>query len=245
MTYFAVRMADKPADRDHQYGHGKIENIAALAETALLFILSGVVMWELARRLIGDQSPRGGGHRRRVRRDRRLHRRRLLSCPRAHARRRRYLEPRPGGRRAAFQLGHVVVGGRPHRSRRRAARLPLRGFGRRHGGGAVRVPGWLAARPPHHRRPHRHRSRRCRRPHHRHRQEGRQRRLGRARAHPPGRRHRVRRDRRGREPHPAARPHRGDEGGHRRRGQDGAAQCRDRRQRDAARPRRRDRDGAA
>src|SRR5580658_4451300 len=54
MTYFAVRMADKPADRDHQYGHGKIENIAALAETALLFILSGVVMWESGQRLIGD-----------------------------------------------------------------------------------------------------------------------------------------------------------------------------------------------
>jgi len=53
MTYFAVRWADKPADQDHQYGHGKIENIAALAETALLFILSGVVMWESAQRLIG------------------------------------------------------------------------------------------------------------------------------------------------------------------------------------------------
>jgi len=55
MTYFAVRMAGKPADQDHQYGHGKIENIAALAETALLFILSGVVMWESARRLVGDR----------------------------------------------------------------------------------------------------------------------------------------------------------------------------------------------
>jgi cation diffusion facilitator family transporter len=54
MTYFAVRMADKPADRDHQYGHGKIENVSALAETALLFILSGVVMWESAQRLLGD-----------------------------------------------------------------------------------------------------------------------------------------------------------------------------------------------
>jgi cation diffusion facilitator family transporter len=54
MTFFAVRLADKPADFDHQYGHGKIENIAALAETALLFILSGVVMWESGQRLIGD-----------------------------------------------------------------------------------------------------------------------------------------------------------------------------------------------
>ena len=54
MTYFAVRWADMPADQDHQYGHGKIENVAALAETALLFILSGVVMWESAQRLLGD-----------------------------------------------------------------------------------------------------------------------------------------------------------------------------------------------
>src|SRR3984957_12668642 len=54
MTYFAVRFADKPADEDHQYGHGKIENVAALAETALLFALSGVVMWESGQRLIGD-----------------------------------------------------------------------------------------------------------------------------------------------------------------------------------------------
>jgi cation diffusion facilitator family transporter len=54
MTYFAVRWADKPADQDHQYGHGKIENVAALAETALLFALSGVVMWESGQRLIAD-----------------------------------------------------------------------------------------------------------------------------------------------------------------------------------------------
>jgi cation diffusion facilitator family transporter len=54
MTYFAVRWADMPADQEHQYGHGKIENVAALAETAMLFILSGVVMWESAQRLLGD-----------------------------------------------------------------------------------------------------------------------------------------------------------------------------------------------
>ena len=46
MTYFAVRIADKPADREHHYGHGKVESVAALAETALLFVLSGVVLWE-------------------------------------------------------------------------------------------------------------------------------------------------------------------------------------------------------
>ena len=55
MTYFAVRISGKPADEEHHYGHGKVESVAALAETALLFVLSGVVVWEAAHRLIGDQ----------------------------------------------------------------------------------------------------------------------------------------------------------------------------------------------
>ncbi len=54
MTYAAVRVSGKPADERHHYGHGKIESIAALAETALLFLLSGVVIWEAVRRLLGD-----------------------------------------------------------------------------------------------------------------------------------------------------------------------------------------------
>jgi cation diffusion facilitator family transporter len=44
MTYFAVRIGGKPADEEHHYGHGKIESISALAETALLFVLSAIVM---------------------------------------------------------------------------------------------------------------------------------------------------------------------------------------------------------
>jgi cation diffusion facilitator family transporter len=56
MTYFAVRVGDKPADAEHHYGHGKIESLSALAETALLFVLSGAVIWEAAKRLIGSDS---------------------------------------------------------------------------------------------------------------------------------------------------------------------------------------------
>src|SRR5271169_4374027 len=56
LTYFAVRMSDKPADKEHQYGHGKVESVTALAETALLFLLSVIVIWEAARRLIGAQA---------------------------------------------------------------------------------------------------------------------------------------------------------------------------------------------
>ncbi len=52
MTYIAVRISGKPADEKHHYGHGKVEAVSALAETALLFLLSGVVIWEAVLRLI-------------------------------------------------------------------------------------------------------------------------------------------------------------------------------------------------
>src|SRR5437763_16137546 len=53
MTYFAVRIGDKPAGEEHHYGHGKVESLSALAETALLFVLCGVVIWEAVKRLAG------------------------------------------------------------------------------------------------------------------------------------------------------------------------------------------------
>jgi cation diffusion facilitator family transporter len=57
MTYFAVRVSGRPADEEHHYGHGKVESVTALAETALLFLLSGIVIWEALQRLLG-----GHGH---------------------------------------------------------------------------------------------------------------------------------------------------------------------------------------
>jgi cation diffusion facilitator family transporter len=56
MTYFAVRVSGKPADAEHHYGHGKIESVTALAETALLFVLSALVVYEAAQRLLGERS---------------------------------------------------------------------------------------------------------------------------------------------------------------------------------------------
>ena len=56
LTYFAVRVSGKPADAEHQYGHGKVESVTALAETALLFLLSGVVIWEAVHRLGGTEA---------------------------------------------------------------------------------------------------------------------------------------------------------------------------------------------
>jgi len=43
ITLVTVRMADRPPDDDHPYGHGKYENIAALAEAVLLLLLAGGV----------------------------------------------------------------------------------------------------------------------------------------------------------------------------------------------------------
>jgi cation diffusion facilitator family transporter len=56
MTYVAVRISGKPADAKHQYGHGKVESLSALAETALLFLLSGIVVWEAIKRLVEHEA---------------------------------------------------------------------------------------------------------------------------------------------------------------------------------------------
>lgn len=60
LTWLAVRAAHKPADEEHQYGHGKVESLAALVQTAFLFLLSGAVAYEGVRRLasgVTDVSP--------------------------------------------------------------------------------------------------------------------------------------------------------------------------------------------
>ena len=49
MTWYAVRVSGKPADAEHHYGHGKVESVAALIETGLLFVLSAVVIYEAVR----------------------------------------------------------------------------------------------------------------------------------------------------------------------------------------------------
>src|SRR2546426_536958 len=41
ITFFSVRVSDLPADADHQYGHGKVENFSAFMETGLLLLLIG------------------------------------------------------------------------------------------------------------------------------------------------------------------------------------------------------------
>ena len=55
MTYIAVRISGKPADRTHLYGHGKVENLSALLETLLLFATCGWIVREALHRLFSHK----------------------------------------------------------------------------------------------------------------------------------------------------------------------------------------------
>jgi len=51
ITFFSVRVSDKPADADHQYGHGKVENFSAFLETGLLLVTCVWIVFEAVRRM--------------------------------------------------------------------------------------------------------------------------------------------------------------------------------------------------
>jgi cation diffusion facilitator family transporter len=51
ITLFAVRVSDRPADSSHTYGHGKVENLSALAETLLLLLTCVWIIKEVIHRL--------------------------------------------------------------------------------------------------------------------------------------------------------------------------------------------------
>ena len=53
ITFLSVRVSDKPADAEHQYGHGKVENFSAFLETGLLLLACIWIVWEAVRRLTG------------------------------------------------------------------------------------------------------------------------------------------------------------------------------------------------
>lgn len=55
ITYFSVRISDKPADREHHFGHGKIENLSALIETLLLLVTCIWIIYEAWNRLVSGR----------------------------------------------------------------------------------------------------------------------------------------------------------------------------------------------
>ena len=57
VTLWAVRVAGIPADRQHTYGHGKVENLSALFETLLLLGTCGWIVYEAVERLTSKEAP--------------------------------------------------------------------------------------------------------------------------------------------------------------------------------------------
>ncbi len=56
LTFFAIGVAGKPADLSHQYGHGKAEHLAALAEASFLSAASILIAFRAIERLVGSHS---------------------------------------------------------------------------------------------------------------------------------------------------------------------------------------------
>jgi len=51
VTFFAVRISDRPPDEQYRYGYGKVENLSALIETLLLLITCVWIIYEAIQRL--------------------------------------------------------------------------------------------------------------------------------------------------------------------------------------------------
>ena len=52
LTFFSVQVSDKPADEDHTYGHGKIENLSAFLEAGLMAVSCAWIIWEAMERMV-------------------------------------------------------------------------------------------------------------------------------------------------------------------------------------------------
>jgi cation diffusion facilitator family transporter len=56
ITYYSVKISDRPADKNHNFGHGKVENFSAFLETILLLITCGWIIYEALDRLISGNT---------------------------------------------------------------------------------------------------------------------------------------------------------------------------------------------
>ena len=56
ITYFSVSVSDKPADKQHNFGHGKVENFSAFLETILLLFTCGWIIYEAIIRLVSGNT---------------------------------------------------------------------------------------------------------------------------------------------------------------------------------------------
>lgn len=55
VAFLSVKTSSKPADKDHPYGHGKIENISGIVEGLLIFIAAGMIMFEAIKKITSPE----------------------------------------------------------------------------------------------------------------------------------------------------------------------------------------------
>ena len=56
IAFFSVRISDKPADREHPFGHGKAENISGVVEAILIFIAAVIIIYQAIERIINHKT---------------------------------------------------------------------------------------------------------------------------------------------------------------------------------------------
>lgn len=56
MAYLSIRQAERPADREHPFGHGKFENLSGLAEAGIIIFAAGLISYEAVKRVISGAS---------------------------------------------------------------------------------------------------------------------------------------------------------------------------------------------
>lgn len=57
IAFFSIRAAAKPADIEHEFGHGKIENISGTIEALLIFGAAGLIIYEAVDKIITKSEP--------------------------------------------------------------------------------------------------------------------------------------------------------------------------------------------
>ncbi len=57
ITFFAVHKSESPADRDHQFGHGKYEDVAGFIEGCLIILAAMYIIFEASKKLTGEIEP--------------------------------------------------------------------------------------------------------------------------------------------------------------------------------------------
>ena len=55
IAFFSIRVSIKPADEEHPFGHGKIENISAVAQAILIFTAGGLIIFSAINRIISKE----------------------------------------------------------------------------------------------------------------------------------------------------------------------------------------------